>query len=671
MTDLTDCLNQGVMRKTHASTNLNPESSRSHTIFKIILRYPSIIDSEFDEASLSIVDLAGSEKVSRAETTGKEFKESCNINQSLTTLSVCLSHMRHNSKTNNEKMKKVIPHRESQLTKLLYEYFQGGENIAMIANINPSREDLNETLNVINYASLSREIKPSRCRVITNPSVSNKKGPRKIQDKGFTGNEKSDNSDFYSDEENIFPNSAYNTSLILNQVGSKQNLPINQIGTGTMTSSNREIEAMNEKIKQLERQNLEIQSSLHKVKYESERTITRNMFEVMKGFTHQMNKKDNITSKFLQVLGNFTTMKQAETTFIRNPYLDSSAKKLVKVEDLDQEESQGLNNQHFQVPQSCKKCHVDVDKIEDIGSKNLKPPQINFMIEKNINLDINPTSSKKIKSDQIENGDFNHRVRKSYDNENIFIQSSDIIIFKSEVLQGKDDNKNITYEINQNPFLGATSQNNNNLILNTASNKKYSLNVEKSNQAQEDIQEFKLIESRKMESRISLLPEKISLRNSNINGQKELEKVEQPEAEIIQEEFAPRKYKKSKKRVTEKTSSTNVSSKEDYTDQSDFSDQNNSNISSTEINKANDKKKKKPKKKKSKKEISDNFFSEDEEALSIVKTIREENEEEEVKNQDEEEKRDTFDPEPEPKGKSKKGKTKSKKNNNTKKTKKK
>ncbi len=175
MNDLSECLNLGIMRKTHASTNLNTESSRSHTIFKLFLRYPSILENEYEEASLSIVDLAGAEKVSRSETSGKEFKESCNINQSLSVLSTCLAHMRFNSKFNNDKPKKNIPHRESQLTKILFEYFQGGDNMIMIANINPSKEDFNETLNVLSYANMTREIKRSRCKILPNPSISHKK----------------------------------------------------------------------------------------------------------------------------------------------------------------------------------------------------------------------------------------------------------------------------------------------------------------------------------------------------------------------------------------------------------------------------------------------------------------------------------------------------------------
>ncbi len=56
--DFNNALNKGISKKVHAATNLNMNSSRSHTIFKIILRYLDIDE----EISLSIVDLAGSER---------------------------------------------------------------------------------------------------------------------------------------------------------------------------------------------------------------------------------------------------------------------------------------------------------------------------------------------------------------------------------------------------------------------------------------------------------------------------------------------------------------------------------------------------------------------------------------------------------------------------------
>ena len=91
-------LNKGISKKVHSSTNLNQNSSRSHTIFKIILMNKnkdiSKIDFSTEELiSLSVVDLAGSERQKRTEAKGKNLQEACKINQSLSTLGKCLEAM--------------------------------------------------------------------------------------------------------------------------------------------------------------------------------------------------------------------------------------------------------------------------------------------------------------------------------------------------------------------------------------------------------------------------------------------------------------------------------------------------------------------------------------------------------------------------------------------------
>ena len=131
--DFNDSLNLGISKKVHSSTTLNQNSSRSHTIFKIILKKENENNNFFDqEISLSIVDLAGSERAKRTDTSGKELQEACKINQSLSILGKCLESMKHNSIYTN---KKLVPFRESKLTKLFCEYFQGEQNIIMITNI--------------------------------------------------------------------------------------------------------------------------------------------------------------------------------------------------------------------------------------------------------------------------------------------------------------------------------------------------------------------------------------------------------------------------------------------------------------------------------------------------------------------------------------------------------
>ena len=157
-------LNKGIAKKVHSCTTLNQNSSRSHTIFKIILlkenKDITKIDFSMEELiSLSVVDLAGSERQKRTDAKGKNLQEACKINQSLSTLGKCLEAMKHNSTSNNKKM---VPLRESKLTKLFAEYFQGDQNIIMITNINPRNEDFEESIRALNYSCIAKDIKPMK-----------------------------------------------------------------------------------------------------------------------------------------------------------------------------------------------------------------------------------------------------------------------------------------------------------------------------------------------------------------------------------------------------------------------------------------------------------------------------------------------------------------------------
>lgn len=54
---------------------------------------------------------------------------------------------------------KVIPYRESKLTKILAEYFNPNYKIFMVTHINRSGEMFHENVNVLEYAAVSTEVK--------------------------------------------------------------------------------------------------------------------------------------------------------------------------------------------------------------------------------------------------------------------------------------------------------------------------------------------------------------------------------------------------------------------------------------------------------------------------------------------------------------------------------
>lgn len=150
--------------RTLADTMLNSSSSRSHALFKIILRseYSNDITKGIHESSLCVVDLAGSERARRTESHGNQMQEACNINKSLLVLGRCLKALKDGGGPSN-----VVPYRDSKLTRILYEYFHEENSLRMIANINPRTVDFEESMRVLNYAAIAKDIQPIKSKIDT------------------------------------------------------------------------------------------------------------------------------------------------------------------------------------------------------------------------------------------------------------------------------------------------------------------------------------------------------------------------------------------------------------------------------------------------------------------------------------------------------------------------
>jgi hypothetical protein len=151
-----------------ASTDLNSESSRSHSIFTIRVVQSSYDPSKNDDmnvhlknksnihvSQLSLVDLAGSERTKRTKNTGSRLKEAGSINSSLMALRNCMEALRENITSGTKKM---VPYRDSKLTLLFKNYFEGNGKIKMILCINPSSIEFDETLNVLKFSDLVKDI---------------------------------------------------------------------------------------------------------------------------------------------------------------------------------------------------------------------------------------------------------------------------------------------------------------------------------------------------------------------------------------------------------------------------------------------------------------------------------------------------------------------------------
>eukprot|EP01060_Flectonema_neradi_P038921 TRINITY_DN8337_c0_g1_i1.p1 TRINITY_DN8337_c0_g1~~TRINITY_DN8337_c0_g1_i1.p1 ORF type:complete len:1209 (+),score=232.33 TRINITY_DN8337_c0_g1_i1:350-3628(+) len=167
-------LEQGNESRTVAETRYNQRSSRSHSVFTIIITQ-TIIDEDtghcIDRVSrVNLVDLAGSERLTPGPNAGEEtniIKDGININRSLSTLGRVIHALSERSEKSQdlkrtsvgESSRNWVAYRDSVLTWLLKENLGGNSKTVMLACISPSSTQFEETLNTLRYAARVKQIR--------------------------------------------------------------------------------------------------------------------------------------------------------------------------------------------------------------------------------------------------------------------------------------------------------------------------------------------------------------------------------------------------------------------------------------------------------------------------------------------------------------------------------
>ena len=143
-------LNKGENNKIIAETKLNEKSSRSHTIFKLNIEF--VKNNKKYSSQLNLIDLAGSENVSKAKCEGIRIKEGGNINKSLLALSNVINKLSQNNKN-------FVNYRDSKLTRLLQTALGGNSKTTIICTIADDNNHYNETLNTLHFALKAKNVK--------------------------------------------------------------------------------------------------------------------------------------------------------------------------------------------------------------------------------------------------------------------------------------------------------------------------------------------------------------------------------------------------------------------------------------------------------------------------------------------------------------------------------
>lgn len=160
-----DLMEFGESHRHIGETNMNLHSSRSHTIFRMIIESR---DKAGDEESvdscdavrvsvLNLVDLAGSERAAKTGAEGVRLKEGSHINKSLMTLGTVIKKLSEGAESQGGH----VPYRDSKLTRILQPALGGNANTAIICNITLAQIHADETKSSLQFAS--RALRVTNC----------------------------------------------------------------------------------------------------------------------------------------------------------------------------------------------------------------------------------------------------------------------------------------------------------------------------------------------------------------------------------------------------------------------------------------------------------------------------------------------------------------------------
>ncbi|KAI8067533.1 kinesin motor domain-containing protein [Gongronella butleri] len=150
-----DVIRRGETNRHISTTDYNLHSSRSHTLFQMVIESRKPNQHVRSKASvkisqLNLIDLAGSEK---AASNQDRRKEGAFINKSLLTLGTVIAKL-----TEPGRIAGHIPYRDSKLTRLLQSSLSGRARVVVICTISPTLFTVDESINTLKFAARVKKI---------------------------------------------------------------------------------------------------------------------------------------------------------------------------------------------------------------------------------------------------------------------------------------------------------------------------------------------------------------------------------------------------------------------------------------------------------------------------------------------------------------------------------